>query len=177
MLHRLCATGQVDEAVTMLRQRPDAVHSLDADANTPLHAACASPHISLELVNALLLEGASTSAKNDDGFTAFHVACLNTADHNGHSLKKYLLFKAAIPPNQRTSRGETAAHLCARHDKHLDSLKYLTSTGVDLSITALGTGDSGEVGSPRRRSALEVAQQSGTRARRCADVLKIAGSD
>jgi hypothetical protein len=176
MMHRLCSNGQVDEALSLLRQRPEVVNLLDPDANTPLHCACASPQISLELVNALLVAGSSTSAKNDSGYTPFHVACLNVADHGSHSLKKFLLFKASVPPNQRTSRGETAAHLCARHDRHLESLKYLTTAGVDLTISAMTQQESGDaIGSPRRRTALEAAQLSGVRARRCADVLKVAG--
>jgi ankyrin repeat protein len=164
----LCAAGDVEAALRLLKDFPSEVNTIDSAGNTPLHAACASSVVSLPLVTALLLAGASTSAKNDDGLTPFHLACLNSSDHGqltGHRLKRHLIFKAAVSPNQRTSRGETAAHLCATNDRHLDALRFLVGSGLDLELKAvspssIGGGFDGE--NSRAVTAREKAARCGS---------------
>lgn len=163
----LCSAGDVEAALKVLGDFPGEVNTIDACGNTPLHAACASSIVSLPLVTQLLLAGASTSAKNDDGLTPFHLAALNTSDHGqltGHRLKRHLIYKAAVSPNQRTSKGETAAHLCAMHDRHLDSLRFLVGSGLDLDIKAVSPspqdGATGEASRPI--TCREKAQRCGS---------------
>lgn len=162
----LCASGDVDAALRLLKDFPSEVNTIDAGGNTPLHAACASSVVSLPLVTALLLAGASTSGKNDDGLTPFHIACLNTSDHGqltGHRLKRHLIFKAAVSPNQRTARGETAAHLCATNDRHLDALRFLVGSGMDLEIKAVSPSPMDPEGSNSRAvTAREKASRCGS---------------
>ena len=172
--HTVVAAGHTEAALTMLRANPELVNHLNAAGETPLHVACGSEWISLELVNALLLAGSSTTVRNHLGYTAFHVACLNAADHASHALKKFLIFKASVNPNQRTARGETAAHLCATHDRHLPALQYLCQGAkLDLDITALARPMGDEASSPQKRvNALDKARLAGVPASRCRQLLE-----
>ena len=76
----------------ILKDNNGMVNATDDQGNTALHNACATTAPSLEVVHALLLAGCPTAAKNDDGLTAFHLACLNGSDSQ-HKLKKFLIFK------------------------------------------------------------------------------------
>jgi hypothetical protein len=170
-LHVMCADGDAEGALHLLRAQPSLVNDIDDACNTPLHCACASPVVSIELINALLLGGGSLTVKNEDGLAAFHLAVLNTADHAAHALKKFLIFKAAVNPNLRTSRGETAAHLCASNDRHLASLQFLTTTGLDLNVAALLQVQGGDAVSPKRGTARDKARLCGAAASRCRALL------
>ena len=165
-----CARPKHDltEITNIIRADPHAVSYIGPSGNQPLHVACASPGFSIQAIQALLLAGASASSTNADGHTPFHIASRNVKDHGDHSLKRFLIFSAGQDPNQRTSRGETAAHLCASSDEHLDSLRFLAKN-VDLNITALLTDLDG---TPRRMTALDRAKASGGRALRCRAFLE-----
>ena len=162
-----------NEVTFLLRQNQAAVNALDSLDNTPLHLACMNPAPSLDAVHALLLAGANASLKNAAGLTPFHVACLNfkgDPSSEDHKLKRFLIFKGAQNPNQRTSRGETSAHLCAEDDRHFDSLVFLIGAGVDAAAPALLTGADG---STRPMTAIDVAQAGGGRALKNAEFLSI----
>jgi hypothetical protein len=170
LLMDACSRSRLDvtEITNLLRADPNAVNYVDVSGSQPLHAACASPGFSIPAIQALLLAGASATAMNGEGLTPLHVACRNTKDHGDHSLKRFLIFSAGQDPNQRTARGETAAHLCAASDDHLDSLRFL-SRNLDLNITALLTDLDG---TPRRMTALDKAKAAGGRALRCRAYLE-----
>jgi hypothetical protein len=170
-LHVACASTfrDVDSILELLREQPELVDALDDAGNTPLHAACSASEPSLEVVHALLLSGSSTTVKNEDGFTPFHLACLNPGDRD-HKLKKFLIFKGAQNPNQRTSRGETAAHLLATHDRHFDSLRYLTSVGLDLNVSALLPAEKGQPA--KRMTPVEIARANRLTASKCCAFLE-----
>lgn len=167
-----CARTPMDanEINYLLRQNQAAVNALDALDNSPLHIACMNPTPSLDAIHALLLAGANTSLKNSAGLTPFHLACLNYRGdtlENDHKLKRFLVFKGAQNPNQRTSRGETAAHLCAEDDKHFDSLVFLVGAGVDAAAPAMYSSVNGS----RQLTALDVAQAGGSKSAKNAEFL------
>ena len=172
-----CSRIPVDaqEVTNILRSDQNAVNELDQVDNTPLHILCMNERPSLDAVHALLLSGASTTAKNAAGFTPFHCACLNVrgdvdnvpSTTSRHQLKKFLIFKGAQNPNQRTGKGETALHLCAEDDKYLPVVEFLIGAGVDPHVTALLSSG----GSSRRMKALDVAKLGGARASRIASYL------
>lgn len=169
LLQEACARPQQDvgEITTILRADQKAVDHMDMHGNQPLHTACSSPGFSVPAIQALLLAGASTTSMNARGMTPFHIACCNPHDRD-HALKRFFIFTAAQDPNQRTAKGETAAHLCAEDDAYLESLKFLAKN-VDLNIVALLTDMDGQ---PRRMRALEKAKACGGRATRCRQFLE-----
>lgn len=161
-LHIACATGaqNVEGALAILRANPQLINELDRLGNSPLHRACAAEPPSIEVVHALLLAGAHATLRNEEGLAPFHIACMNVADAD-HKLKRFLIFKGAQNPNLRTGRGETVAHLCASNDIYTESLKFLSSVGVDMTTTALLTaGD----GTSQRMTPLDVARKHGREA-------------
>eukprot|EP00744_Colponema_vietnamica_P016310 GILI01022880.1.p1 GENE.GILI01022880.1~~GILI01022880.1.p1 ORF type:complete len:380 (-),score=29.20 GILI01022880.1:49-1044(-) len=167
-----CARSPIDsnEVTFLLRQNQAAVNALDQLDNTPLHVACMNPMPSLDAIHALLLAGANTSLKNSAGLTPFHLACLNYRGdglEHDHKLKRFLIFKGAQNPNQRTSRGETAAHLCSEDDKHFDSLVFLVGAGVDAAAPAMYSNATGS----RQMTAIDVAQAGGSRSAKNAEFL------
>lgn len=170
LLMEACQRSRLDatEITNLIRADANAVNYVDGAGSQPLHAACASPGFAIPAIQALLLAGASPSSMNGEGLTPFHLACRNTKDHYDHSLKRFLIFSTGQDPNQRSARGETAAHLCAASDDYLDSLRFL-SRNIDLNITALLTDLDG---TPRRMTALDKAKASGGRALRCRSYLE-----
>nr|CCC93630.1 conserved hypothetical protein [Trypanosoma congolense IL3000] len=115
-----------------------AVNEVDEEGNTALHVVCSSHHFSTTVVKLLLRMGADVRAKNVVGYSPFHVACLNVFDTE--SRLKRVLLEAGCDVNERTADGETAAHLCAVDDGHLESLRFLCSVGVDLAMGAFFQG-------------------------------------
>ena len=188
-LHGLCENNQVEAAIALIKANPASVNMLDSADDSPLHVACGSSRPSLPLVRELLLAGASTSQLNRAGLSPFHVAVLNPYDLD-HALKRFLIFKAAVNPNQRTAKGETVAHLCAVDDRYLETLKFLSTVGVDFDAQALSlpngrgnhnglTGNGGggttrrdEVASPQKVKPLDASRKAGAAAHQSAKFLE-----
>ena len=77
--------------------------------NTPLHAAAASGHA--EIVQYLLLQGASAKKTEDNGMTPLHLAA-----RWGHlDATKALLAAADVAPKRRNHAKQNAADLAKAH--------------------------------------------------------------
>lgn len=175
-IHDLCRYGPEETARAVIKSNPSIVNELDQDDNTPLHAACASTKPSVPLIRDLMLAGASASLLNRAGFAPLHVAALNLHDTD-NSMKRYLIFKAGINPNQRTAKGENVGHLCASNDQFFDNLKFFATVGVDFDVTALASagamstsgvddrgGRFGVATSPNRVRPIDVSRMAGAAA-------------
>ena len=150
----------------------NAVNFLDPQGNLPLHIACSSKVPSVDVIQSLLLAGSNTRAANHEGLTAFHLACLNPSDHDD-AVKRFLVFQGKQDPNQRTSRGATALHLCSEDDIHFGAVKFLLASGTDHTISALLTDDGSQ--QPKRMTALDVARAAGGKAAKCRSFLEAVG--
>lgn len=139
------------------------VNKADEEGNTALHVLCGKHNFSTAVLKLLLKAGADASAKNAQGRSPFHIACLNTSD--GATQLKRALLGAGCDVNERTDDGETAAHMCATDDRHFDSLQFLCSVDADLSAGAFFQGV--------WCTPIKVAQLSGERASRTLEYLKL----
>ena len=159
-LHAACAVARpsyeiVSAIVTM---RPELVHAVDAaTGNVPLHFLCAATEPSVKVADCLLSAGGGSGAvaysgpvtvHNKDGLTPFHVAVLNANDavpasetSGPISLKQFLAKRCGKEAlNAKTSKGESAAHLCAISDKYLPALKFLFKSGASCGDSAIVMG-------------------------------------
>eukprot|EP00760_Papus_ankaliazontas_P035515 PhM_4_TR7849/c0_g1_i1/m.11168 len=135
-LHCVCRTPRdcsVDMLSALLQHGVQDVNAQDSHLNTPLHYACASRDPSLETVHLLVEHGARCDIFNDAGEAALHVACRNVEDRT-HKLKRYLIFRAGVPVNQTTLRGDTALHLVAADDSYFDSVVFLVEAGAGVGL-------------------------------------------
>ena len=122
----LLASG-VDPDVKMNSER------VTAHGYTPLHTA-ARNGVSLDVMRALIAEGADVNAVTDFGLTPLMIAVIN---RNNESVRA--LINAGADPNARILTGKfdddnsTALHMAARFD-NLEAMGSLITAGADLNL-------------------------------------------
>lgn len=143
---------RMEEITDLITHDRGVLDEVDQDGNTALHVACSTRPPSTAVVSLLLQAGAHLHVQNRSGLTPFHVACLNQSD-TMNRLREYLVFTAGCDVNERTSSGETAAHLLADDDHNVPAMRFLLRAGADLSARSYLYGD--------WRTPKEVAQLAG----------------
>jgi ankyrin repeat protein len=136
-LTRACSVPSPNAAIVeaILRQRPELIHALEPDtANSALHCVCCAQLPSPDVARQLLSKGSNAFALNAGGMSAMHLALLNV---NDQGVRQVLLGNVgASVLGQPTAAGESPAHLCAAHDRHLTALTFLKDNGAPMTVVA-----------------------------------------
>lgn len=170
-LLRACSAANLSESIVahIVRERPELVHMIDPQTgNTPLHNVCQALRPDPAVASLLLNNGANAAVYNLQGYTPMHLALLNTNDVDD-GLRRALLNRAGVATLQQpTARGESPAHLCAVHDRHLQALRFLGNAGAAMNSVAVLMVDA----RPTPSTPLDVSRRHGLAADACARFLE-----
>ncbi|KAM3581448.1 hypothetical protein VKS41_006274 [Umbelopsis sp. WA50703] len=103
-LHRACAAGHDEEALSLIKQGAD-VNTKDNASWTPLHEASLNGY--LDIVKSLVNHGAQLNPIGCDGSTPLH-----EASENGHADVVRYLLEVSADRNIRNKKGQTPAQVC-----------------------------------------------------------------
>ena len=122
-IHVAITEDRVEDALSILREKPDLVKENDHQQNKPIHLA--SLRGATEVVRVCLDLKSQVNARNKFGQTPLHRAMVN----GGLEVTK-LLVEAGAEVNGRDSQGLTPLHLSAQR-RHLAVVDYLLLKGAE----------------------------------------------
>lgn len=138
-LFEAAKTGNIQEAVAVLKDHPEAVNIMDADGNTALHLAAKNDK--MEILKLLVENGARVTSVNTNGETALDIATERDANSWDKTLNVYGFDTPETPAMKLLRNEELKLEVMANMMQEYKSLDLISKIDEDRSREDLSEKD------------------------------------